>query len=443
MSKPYFKQSAEQYNAALPQYQRDFASGQVLAGMASSLQKVIKNKGTFQDDYSLLEPNGSWKNYSAYTIEGLIKGMHGFIFMPQQTQHHQPEQIKIAFRGTHLDSSLLHDFDPFGPGLTAFRLSEQTLLEQLNEVVVGKNNVELTIAGHSLGGSHATYLLISILEEHNSSGKYNAITKITLDTYNAPSAYKGYYENAQDILKTNADSKHPIELHVNIGVADNDAIQHIGHNIFDQLDPFCAKVQMVKSDTIPTFNDPLSALGGELLGNFLEGFEYYLSHTLEGNYFGPSQPHGKINTDLEHEYWNNRDANGKAHIDYQLESSGPVLTTGILDALLLPGKIVREAALKFEKQMTEALDDVTLEFETKMSASIDDVLNFDDLFSDVINEFDLDELFSDANEDTTATNAGKGTKEKAATADTEVYTMATQCSMKNPVPVENQNPDIY
>lgn len=300
------------YNSSLPQYIRDFATAQVLANLPYQIQQKI-HSNTFKSNshWPLLETSGKWAMHQVTPLQGNHPGLHGFICVPDNAQ----SPVKISFRGSFDMASLIRDIDPKGPGYSDFKIEAKNLLNHVFETIKDLPSTELIISGHSLGGIDATYFTLHLLKEHLNTNRFANVTKITLDTLNAPGCNDYLTQKATELFKANYEALKPIEIKANVGITDADWVHEVGYNIFQNLDPRFVDVSLVKIDKIPYESDGTPDMQNDFAINFTE---MLIAHGLDDNFFSPNMPFGKIETDVTHQHWNNQDLEGYNGIHNEL-----------------------------------------------------------------------------------------------------------------------------
>lgn len=342
-------QGAHDFNSQSPQYQRDFASGQVIASLAYELKRDFYQQGSNPGMCTLvLENTGYWHGYEVTSLPIQTPGLYGYIFTEALDDGFDgPEKIKVAFMGTDpvpkiglsdffdailsgelynrivnldfkdwIDPTVFRDLDLSGAGYQSYMASEQDILDAFSTHIAGKAAVELSIGGHSLGGRDAEYFLISILKAHEEYGQFENITQITINTFNSPGVYgessltddSGFFNLAQDYLKKNAQSDNPIKIIANIGRSEGDPIQHAGENIFQDLEADVVTINMVTAHKLPSLEDQCTydaSLDGCYQSILTRIGEFISVHSLSNSYFSPDYIVGKITPQLKHTYLSN------------------------------------------------------------------------------------------------------------------------------------------
>jgi hypothetical protein len=178
------------------------------------------------------------------TLFDLGDGMPAFGFIPKEGN----AAPFLLFRGTDLSllsqrglASLISDFDPKGPGLTAFKRGRIPLHQWLEKV--SKGGPKAVVLGYSLGGALAAYTL---LFEHD-------LINSTEPSYlfNPPGVSRKIFKQWKKLSR----EKQPI---INLFVAKGDLISKIGRlfgNIYELstpklLYPIAAHVTLISTSVL-------------------------------------------------------------------------------------------------------------------------------------------------------------------------------------------------
>lgn len=321
--------SAEAFNAELPQYMRDFAVGQVLANL--SYENL-----TGTACLRILEPNGSWRRYTSHQVSGLPKGLHSYILSPIEAVPNAPYPIKVAFRGTYCEffwnyalkvewnfAALKRDIDIYGPGLQSFWRNSETILSAFEQEIADQKDVELLIAGHSLGALDSIYFLYHVIDGNLKSGRFSNVRNITIDLFNSPGGSATFKKMLHALLEKNAKSPNPIKITFNIGLSDGDPIPGFWKPLLTGISPEVASIHLVKTDKINNNAD----FPNELYKTSYELYEYMIAHQISGNFFAPQSDMGRISTNMRHTYDYNGTRTGQRHIDKMLSETAAWLAT--------------------------------------------------------------------------------------------------------------------
>jgi len=226
------------------------------------------------------EPSGIFRKYRYFHIKTAHStGVVPTLLIPMDTQPGEPSEIKLLFRGTDPLSpiSVVMDLQGHGPGSRALDTDSEAISEQLlwtiNKYCGGKD-INLTVAGHSLGGSLAQKYTIKILEKLESKSAVKKgtksledkilpkIKKVTLAILNSPGIPK---EDAISGKKALNALKGKVDFEEYILHADGDIVQQSGDTTFGaDLGDTHAKIHLAKIDTPEITKKDISQYSGIL-----------------------------------------------------------------------------------------------------------------------------------------------------------------------------------
>lgn len=116
---------------------------------------------------SLIEEDGSRRNYAPQRIVTDTEGVTGWILKPLNTPAGEIPKVKVAFRGTvpSCTASLACDAERGGAGAVSFARNRDNIVKQINGALAEYNGkVTLDIGGHSLGSALASYCTAAVRE---------------------------------------------------------------------------------------------------------------------------------------------------------------------------------------------------------------------------------------------------------------------------------------
>lgn len=122
--------------------------------------------------HKILQEDGTYQEYECTQLLSDNAGLVGYILTPMQVSADKIPDIKVVFRGTACFSSILRDLEVGGAGSASFVSNKHSILEQINLAIKNFNarhlrtqqDVNITLAGHSLGGADAQNCLIAIMD---------------------------------------------------------------------------------------------------------------------------------------------------------------------------------------------------------------------------------------------------------------------------------------
>ena len=114
----------------------------------------------------IVETEKRFKKYGYHSValgnkETQDKGLYVFALVKQNYSEDEPVIITCA--GTMGDYRLVHDLDPMGPGYEIYNKFSDIILLQINNLCSTLNCKNILVTGHSLGGSHAQYIVDDML----------------------------------------------------------------------------------------------------------------------------------------------------------------------------------------------------------------------------------------------------------------------------------------
>tara|TARA_Y200000002_G_scaffold383289_1_gene404909 strand:- start:11180 stop:12028 length:849 start_codon:yes stop_codon:yes gene_type:complete len=141
------------------------------------------------------------------------------------------DEIVISCRGTMADESILHDFDPNGPGHIGMLAVKDMLLRKIDKLLSDKS---LILCGHSLGGSFAQTIACFIIEEINNKDLTNIgnLEKLPIYIYQSPGISDLLKGKTESVIESA--SKLP-EISLNVYIDTNDRISPFYNLIFSHF----------------------------------------------------------------------------------------------------------------------------------------------------------------------------------------------------------------
>ena len=105
------------------------------------------------------DSDGIVRDYCVKPIKTTDTALSGFIFVPQNPQQNEKNNIHITWTGTYNFASVKADVQTT-PGEQSYRLEEKTIVQQINQAIhevssQSNSKIQLSFYGHSLGGALA------------------------------------------------------------------------------------------------------------------------------------------------------------------------------------------------------------------------------------------------------------------------------------------------
>lgn len=121
---------------------------------------------------TIQEPDGKKYKYVAKLVKDTHNGLVCFVLYSKDKLN---PKVQVLFRGTHNAHSIKRDLETFGisPGKNTFETDKVKVMRTIKKIVSAKQEssnipIELTIAGHSLGGADAQNCAAAIFEDMHS-----------------------------------------------------------------------------------------------------------------------------------------------------------------------------------------------------------------------------------------------------------------------------------
>ncbi len=144
----------------------------------------------------VLEDDGSYREYHCTRLEVDNTGLVGYILVPTSVDENTTPDIKVIFRGTKCAASVARDLELGGPGSISFARNRDAILQQINNAIKTFNTehspllnpINISIAGHSLGGADAQNCLTAMMEAISQN---NGLTDVD---GNIPAEKRNYFD---------------------------------------------------------------------------------------------------------------------------------------------------------------------------------------------------------------------------------------------------------
>ena len=199
------------------------------------------------------------------------------------------QPLKLICRGTQLDSSIIADLDPNGPGNEAVTTYTNEILTTINSLCEENNISKIDITGHSLGGSIAQILTAKLLEAKLAANHAGIASITAIDTvlFQSAGVSKELAENAHNNLVA-IKSAQDFNLRLTATVKQGDFVSRTGTYLFADTAPDIADVSLVfviLNKKILSLRDVLSVACSNIANFSLARTAFSLFTTYVGNYF--------------------------------------------------------------------------------------------------------------------------------------------------------------
>lgn len=209
----------------------NYASGEVLCNTAYDLSRL--DAQTIESKvFSIMQPNGGWEDYTAKAFKTTGYGLNGFVLLPTGKQS---KDVKVIFSGTTCLMSLLRDLELEGPGATEMDFEKDSLMDQLDDMLVkhyGKRvkNIHLSVAGHSLGASDAENFSANLIQNIAKDVHKSKFNHLSVYSYNSPGiSHQRSSQSGFDALRIKKENPN-FKIDAHFGKSTHDIIQQLGES---------------------------------------------------------------------------------------------------------------------------------------------------------------------------------------------------------------------
>jgi hypothetical protein len=184
------------------------------------------------------DDDGVKREYIVRQIKANHSGLVSFVLFSKDTAN---PRVHVLFRGTHNTGSAKRDLETlgFGPGSTSFYANKQEIIKSVRQVVAYKQShsdipVDLTVAGHSLGGADVKNFTASFLEDivkapHAHPSPFAKVKTLNIMHVNAAGVTDKTAKNCDRYLHSIRERKIPLQINQYIIHAGGDAVQQTGY----------------------------------------------------------------------------------------------------------------------------------------------------------------------------------------------------------------------
>ncbi len=244
-------------------YLRNYAHGEFLA------HKLAYQNLPHDSMQQVLEKDGSYAEYKTIRLTVNHKGLVGYILVPTTLKPDTNPDIKVVFQGTDPCStaSCLRDLELGGAGSISFADNRRAILQQINEAIHAFNQernmpnglVNVTVAGHSLGGADAQNCHTALLQAISDGCKdikkqsdLNHIQNCRLFTYNSAGVPEATAKRsvalAKDLAELRKEGKTNVTIESYNQRVGGDGVQQTGEaHVLNNVPAEYAKVDILKA----------------------------------------------------------------------------------------------------------------------------------------------------------------------------------------------------
>ncbi len=214
------------------------------------------------DKTPVIDEDGIERFYNIKKVQTNNEGLVCFILYADEADN---PRVQVIFRGTHNKASIRRDLETFGsgPGSISFKKNKHTIMQDIKQIVqhkqnTGTANVELGIAGHSLGGADAQMCATEVLKDIADNPSVNPLAQVAqLNIMHANSAGVSYTtgKTAQRSLEKIKESNHRLHVKQHIIHVGGDAVQQSGYTtILSKSSCVDVETNLLRADLDPKFN---------------------------------------------------------------------------------------------------------------------------------------------------------------------------------------------
>lgn len=189
-------------------------------------------------NYKVTDEDGIVREYRVKHIPSKHRGLVSFVLYSEDTEN---PRVHLVFRGTHSLASASRNLDTFGikPGGKSFDNERERILKHTKEIIAFKQStckhpIELSVAGHSLGGADAQNCATAILSDiakskESSDNPLNKLGALNIMLANAAGVSSVAANKCKNSLETIHNRNTKLKVNMFACMVDGDPIQQGGY----------------------------------------------------------------------------------------------------------------------------------------------------------------------------------------------------------------------